>query len=98
MPVATPIRVAAVLLWVVFGFRAYRGGPIERFGSPTTISLLAAFMAECTLEGVAGWLLWSGHKSGAILALALLPVGAFFWWGFAWPIPPFFALIRTALI
>jgi hypothetical protein len=54
MPVATPIRVAAVLLWVVFGFRAYGGGPFERVGIQTTTSLLAAFMAECTLEGVAG--------------------------------------------
>jgi hypothetical protein len=50
------------------------------------------------LEVVAGWLLWGGHKAGAILALVLLPAGAFFWWGFALPLPPIFALARTALI
>jgi hypothetical protein len=49
-------------------------------------------------EAVAGWLVWGGHKSGAILALVLLPIGAVFWWGFALPIPPILALVRTALI
>jgi hypothetical protein len=50
------------------------------------------------LEGVAGWLLWNGEKSGAFLALALLPFGAVYWWGFALPIPPLLAIVRTILI
>jgi hypothetical protein len=83
---------------IVMGFPAYGRGPFERVGIPTTIPLLAAFLLVCILELVAGVLLWGGHKSGAILALALLPIGGIFWWGFALPIPPIFALIWTILI
>jgi hypothetical protein len=28
----------------------------------------------------------------------VLPLGAVYWWGFALPIPPVLALVRTALI
>jgi hypothetical protein len=83
---------------IVFGFPAYGGGPFERYGIETSVPLLAAFLLVCVLEGVAGWRLWGGHKSGAWLALALLPFGAVFWWGFALPFGPVFALARTILI
>jgi hypothetical protein len=83
---------------IVFGFPAYGGGPFEHYGIKTSVPLLAAFLLVCVLEGVAGWRLWGGHKSGAWLALALLPFGAVFWWGFALPFGPVFALVRTILI
>jgi hypothetical protein len=83
---------------LVFGFPAYGGGPFEVQGIPTTIPLLASFLLICTLEGLAGWWLWRSHPRGAVLALVLLPVGAVFWWGFALPFPPLFALVRTVLI
>jgi hypothetical protein len=82
----------------VMGFPAYGKGPFERVGIPTTVPLLAAFLLVCILEGLAGWLVWNGHKSGAILSLVLIPAGGIFWWGFALPFPPIFALIRTILI
>ncbi len=82
----------------VMGFPAYGEGPFERHGMPTTVPMLVAFLAVCMLEGVAGWCLWGGGKFGAILALALLPAGAVFWWGFALPFPPLFAVVRTVLI
>lgn len=82
----------------VMGFPAFGEGPFERHGIPTTVPLLAGFMFVCILEGVAGWSLWGGHRFGAILALALLPAGAVFWWGFALPIPPILAVVRTILI
>jgi len=82
----------------IMGFPAYGKGPFERVGIPTTVPLLAAFLLVCILEGVAGWLLWSGYKTGGILAIALLPAGAIFWWGFALPLPPMFAVARTILI
>jgi hypothetical protein len=82
----------------VMGFPAYGDGPFEEVGIPTTVPLLASFLLVCGLEGVAGWLLWRRRRSGAVLALALLPAGALFWWGFALPIPPALALARTALI
>ncbi|MGH8923103.1 MAG: hypothetical protein ACRDWA_00420 [Acidimicrobiia bacterium] len=80
------------------GFPAYGKGPFERMEVQTTVSLLAAFLLVCVLECVAGWLLWNGARSGAILSLALLPSGAIFWWGFALPVPPLFAVVWTALI
>ena len=83
---------------MVMGFPAYGRGPFERIGIPTTVPLLAGFLLVCTLEVAAGLLLWGGSKVGAILALALLPAGAIFWWGFALPFPPIFALARTILI
>ncbi len=83
---------------LLFGFPAYGGGYFERFGIMTSVPLLSAFLLVCVLEGVAGWLLWGGYRSGAILALALLPAGAVFWVGFSLPFPPLFALARTALI
>jgi hypothetical protein len=83
---------------MILGFKAYGGGPFERHGISTTIGLLVAFMVLCVLEALAGWLLWRGATSGAVLALVVLPFGAAFWWGFALPIPPLFAVARTALI
>jgi hypothetical protein len=83
---------------IVMGFPAYGRGPFERVSIPTTVPLLAAFLLVCILEGVAGILLWGGYKPGAVLALVLLPVAGVFWWGFALPIPPIFALVWTILI
>ena len=83
---------------LILGFRAYGGGPFERMGVHTTVALLVAFLVVCALEGLAGHLLWSERKVGAVLALALLPVGTVFWWGFALPIPPIAAAVRTILI
>ncbi|MEA2647027.1 MAG: hypothetical protein QOE92_2110 [Chloroflexota bacterium] len=83
---------------MLMGFPAYGGGPFESHGIQTTVPLVVAFLVVCVLEGVAGWLLWGGHREGAILAFALLPFGALFWWGFALPIPPLFAIVRSLLI
>jgi len=83
---------------MVLGFPAYGRGPLEGVGVPTTLPLALAFLGVCTLEGVAGYLLWARRRVGAILALALLPAGGFFWWGFALPFPPIAALARTLLI
>ena len=83
---------------IVMGFPAYGRGPFERMGIPTTVPLLATFLLVCGLEAFAGYLLWGGYKTGAILALILLPLGAVFWWGFDLPIPPFFAAVWTILI
>ena len=83
---------------MILGFPAYGGGPFERHGLPTTVSLLAGFLVACILEVLAGLLVWSGSTAGALLAIALLPVGAVFWWGFALPIAPILAIVRTVLI
>ncbi len=82
----------------VLGFPAYGGGPFERYGLPTTVPLLVGFLVVCVLECLAGGLVWRGKRRGAILALLLLPAGAVYWWGFALPFGPIFALVRTFLI
>ena len=81
-----------------FGYPTYGGGPFEDVGIPTSTPLLLAFLLACCLEVVAGRLLWDGRRSGAVLALVLLPVGAVFWWGFALPAGPVLAVARTGLI
>jgi hypothetical protein len=83
---------------IVMGFKAYGGGPFERHGVNTTVWLLAAFLLVCVVECAAGWLLWSGHRSGAVLALAVLPFAGTFWWGFALPFGPVIAIPEIALI
>ncbi|WP_436492152.1 hypothetical protein [Actinokineospora sp. HUAS TT18] len=83
---------------IVMGFPAYGGGPFDRWGPRASAVMVFVFVLVCALEGLAGWLLWGGHRSGAVLALALLPVGALCWWGFALPIPPLLAVVRTALV
>lgn len=83
---------------IVMGFKAYGGGPFERIGIQSSVGLLSAFLLVCIAEGVAGGLLWGGNKAGAVLAFALLPIGAVFWWGFALPIAPLFAVASTILI
>ncbi|MBK6902928.1 MAG: hypothetical protein IPH04_08975 [Saprospirales bacterium] len=82
----------------LMGFPAYGNGPFERHGIQSTAPLLAGFLLMCILEGFAGIMLWNGNKIGAYLALALLPFGALYWWGFALPFGPIFALVRTILI
>ena len=82
----------------IFGFPAYGRGPFERLGITTTVPLLSAFLLVCVMECVAGWFLWNESTTGAVLALALLPLGAVFWWGFALPIPPLLAVVRTLLL
>lgn len=83
---------------IVFGFPAYGGGPFERIGLKSTAPLLAAFLLVNILEVIAGVLVWKGIRSGAILGFALIPFGAFFWWGFALPIPPVLAVARSLLV
>ena len=67
---------------LVLGFPAFGQGPFERHGINTTIPLVAGFLLISLIECVAGWLLWREHRFGAVLALATLPFGAIYWWGF----------------
>jgi hypothetical protein len=99
IPVARYLVVHGELPTVpLLGFRAFGGGFFERLGTEPFVWLLVAFFALCVGEALAGWLLWSGARSGGVLGLALLPVGAVFWLGFALPIPPIVAAVRTVLV
>lgn len=83
---------------VFMGFPTYGGGPFERMGLASTVPLLGAFLLVCVSEVVAAIGVWSGHRWGALLALAALVPGVVFWYGFALPIPPVVAVVRTALL
>lgn len=99
IPVARSLTLNGELPTVpIFGFRAYGGGRFERFEIATFVWLLMTFLLVCVVEVVAGLLLWGGRPVGAVLAVALLPVEAVFWVGFALPIPPVLALVRTVLV
>jgi hypothetical protein len=82
----------------LMGFPTYGGGPFEDIGIRTTVPLLVAFLLPCAAEVVAAWLLWNRLRSGAILALALLPVEFAFWIGFPLPVGSATGLARTVLI
>ena len=83
---------------LVLGYPSYGGGAFERLGMSTTVPLLLVFLAVCILDVVAGVFVWQEQRSGALLSLALLPLGAVFWWGFDLPYPPIIALVRTVLV
>ena len=75
------------------------GGPFSESLQPNVfIVLLGLSLLLGIAQVVAGVLLWDGQRSGAVLQFALLPIEAVFWYGFALPIPPVFALIRVVLV
>lgn len=83
---------------LVLGYPSYGGGGFERAGIATTVPLLLAFLVVLIAEIPAGWMLWQGQRSGALLSLVLLLPGAVFWWGFDLPIPPLLAVMRVVAI
>jgi hypothetical protein len=62
------------------------------------LGLLALSFLLGIAQAWAGWLLWNGQRSGAVLQFGLLPLEALLWYGFALPIPPVLAAIRVILV
>ena len=85
-------------IWTFLGFPTYGGGPFERWGIPTTVPLMLAFLTVCMAEVVVGVMLWGDHTAGLWLALALLPFEVIFWIGFALPFALPFGITRTVLV
>jgi hypothetical protein len=83
---------------LVLGYPSYGGGAFERMGIATSVRLLLVFLLVLIAEIPAGWLLWQGERSGAVLALILLVPEAIFWWGFDLPLPPILAVVRVVAI
>ena len=82
----------------LMGYPTYGRGPFEGVGIRSSVPLVLAFAAVCSLEVASGVLLWRGERAGGVLALALLIPGAVFWWGFALPYAWPLAVASTALI
>ena len=85
-------------VWTFMGFPTYGGGPFDRWGIPTSVPLLAGFIAVCAAELVVGVLLWSGRSIGLSLAIGLLPFELIYWIGFALPYGPIVGAIRTIAV
>lgn len=85
-------------VWTFLGYPTYGQGPFERWGLPTSVALLLAYVAVCAAEVVVAVLLWRDAPTALWLALGLLPVELVFWVGFALPFGPLLGLARTALV
>lgn len=85
-------------VWTFMGFPTYGGGPFERWGIPTSASLLVGFVGVCLAEVVVGALLWTAQPVALWSALILLPFELVYWIGFALPIGPLLGGARTLLV
>ena len=77
-----------------FGNPTYGNGPFERIGLPTTVPLLAGFLAACVVQVAGGVLLLWPRLSGIVVSVLGILFGAPFWWGFDLP----FAWLNAAVV
>jgi membrane protein implicated in regulation of membrane protease activity len=75
-------------------FGAVGTGPFERIGVPTTVPLLAGFLAACVVQVVGGVLLLWPRRSGIVVSVVGMLLSAPFWWGFDLP----FAWLNAAVV
>ena len=79
-------------------FDMYDGRWASRLKPEQFAALLTAFLV---LTGAAAWSargVWRGRRVGAMVNLALIPLEAIFWVGFALPIPWAVGVARVALL
>lgn len=79
-------------------FETYGGPWYPRLQPRTFTVLLMAFLVLTLVAAWTAWLVWSGSKAGAVLALVLLPIEAVFWVGFALPLPWLIGMARVVFI
>ena len=82
-----------------FGLFPMYGGPwSSRLRPGTFAGLLTAFLVPTGAAAWSAWWVWRGRKAGAVVNLAVLPLEAIFWVGFALPLPWLAAAARVALL
>jgi hypothetical protein len=82
-----------------FGLFEMYGGPWSSRGSQRDfVRLLMAFLPTTAAAALVAWLVWNASMVGAILTLVLLPVEAWFWFGFDLPIPKAIGVVRIVLL
>lgn len=79
-------------------FEMYGGPWSSRFGHGTFVLLLAAFTVLSAVTALVAWGVWAGSGLGLWVSLALIPVEAVFWIGFALPLPWLIGIARVALL
>lgn len=97
-PIAVYVNRTGTLPWLGDLFPMYAGPWWDRVDQRTFVVLLGAFAATLAAASGAAELARRGHRAGAPLALALLPVEAVFWYGFALPIPVVLGAARAGLL
>jgi hypothetical protein len=85
-------------VWTFLGFPTYGKALFAKHGIETSVPLLVGFLVVCGAEVVIGGLLWQQSQLGAWLGLALVPVEAVFWAGFALPLGFVLGAVRTGMI
>jgi hypothetical protein len=79
-------------------FPMYGGPWSSQIENENFAVLLVAFLSVTLVAAWAAWLVRNGSKAGAVLGLALLPIEAVFWLGFALPFPWLIGIARAALL
>jgi hypothetical protein len=99
---AVPVAVYLVTkgrLPTFFGLFPMYGGPwSSRLGPGSFVASLGAFLVPTGVAAWSAWWVWRGRKAGAVVNLAVLPIEAIFWIGFALPLPWLAGLARVALL
>jgi len=98
IPVSGYLLSHGSLPWFLDLFPMYGGPWSSRLSAGTFVALLAVFLVVTGLAAWSAWWLWQGRKVGALVNLALLPVEAIFWVGFALPFPWLVGAARAVLI
>ena len=98
IPVAIYLRRHGTLPTFMDMFEMFGGPWSSRVAHSTFVILLMAFLVVTLVAAWSGWLLWQGSKAGAVLNLALIPIEAIFWFGFALPIPVALGIARVTLV
>lgn len=82
-----------------FGLFDMYGGPwSSRLLAGTFVALLVAFLLVIVVAAWSAWWVWQGSKVGMLINLAILPVEAVFWLGFALPFPWLIGIARAGLL
>ena len=79
-------------------FPMYGGPWSSRFKPGPFVALLAGFLVPMGVAAGSAWWVWRGRKAGAVVNLAVLPLEAICWVGFALPLPWLAGLARVALL
>jgi len=98
IPVAVYLRQRGRLPTFFDMFEMYGGPWSARVSNGTFELLLIGFLVLMLIVAWFAWLVWNGSRTGAILALATIPIEAVFWFGFALPIPWLLGAARVALL